>query len=90
MTLSYSSTNLMTSPPTPQPKQWKTPLSPLTWNDGVFSPWNGHSPFHARAAPPQRHAFLDDLHDVRLRLQVVDEAMAGKSGIHVILQAPPR
>ena len=26
VTLSYSSTNLMTSPPTPQPKQWKNPL----------------------------------------------------------------
>ena len=42
-----SSTNLMTSPPTPHPKQWKKPFSPLTWNDGVFSPWNGQSPFHA-------------------------------------------
>ncbi len=38
------STNLMTSPPTPQPKQWKNPFSRLTWNDGVFSPWNGHRP----------------------------------------------
>src|SRR5688572_4141640 len=38
--------NLMTSPPTLQPKQWKKPFSPFTWNDGVFSPWKGHSPFH--------------------------------------------
>ena len=45
-TLSYSSTNLITSPPTPQPKHLKNPLSPFTLNDGVFSPWNGHSPFH--------------------------------------------
>jgi hypothetical protein len=44
--------NLITSPPTPQPKQWKNPFSPLTWNDGVFSPWNGHSPFHV--APLRR------------------------------------
>jgi len=43
-TFSCSSRNLNTSPPTPQPKQWKNPLSRLTWNDGVFSPWNGHSP----------------------------------------------
>ena len=42
--LSLSSTNLKTSPPTPQPKQWKNPLSRFTLNDGVFSPWNGHSP----------------------------------------------
>ncbi len=41
---SCSSTNLKTSPPTPQPKQWKKPLSRLTWNDGVFSPWNGQRP----------------------------------------------
>ena len=63
----------MTSPPTPQPKQWKNPLSRLTWNDGVFSPWNGHSPFYVAPAPPQRHVLLDDLHDVGVRLQVVDE-----------------
>ena len=37
-TLSYSSTNLITSPPTPQPKHLKKPLSPFTLNDGVFSP----------------------------------------------------
>ncbi len=30
LTLSTSSTNLITSPPTPHPKQWKKPLSPLT------------------------------------------------------------
>jgi hypothetical protein len=32
-----SSTKLTTSPPTPHPKQWNTPLSRLTVNDGVFS-----------------------------------------------------
>ena len=46
LTFSCSSTNLITSPPTRQPKQWKKPFSRFTWNDGVFSPWNGHSPFH--------------------------------------------
>ena len=35
----------MTSPPSPQPKQWKVFLDGLTLNDGVFSSWNGHSPF---------------------------------------------
>ena len=34
----------MTSPPVPQPKQWKNPRSPLTVNDGVFSVWKGQSP----------------------------------------------
>ena len=80
----------MTSPPTPQPKQWKNPLSPLTWNDGVFSPWNGQSPFQVDARSPQRHALLDDLHDVGVRLQVVDERLAGKSGMLVPSEAPQR
>jgi len=34
-----------TSPPTPQPKQWKMPFLGLTMNDGVFSPWKGQRPF---------------------------------------------
>ena len=41
---SWSSMNLMTSPPTPQPKQWKKPLSACTLNEGVFSVWNGQRP----------------------------------------------
>ena len=45
-TFSCSSTNLITSPPVLHPKQWKNAFSRLTWNDGVFSLWNGHSPFH--------------------------------------------
>ena len=35
----------MTSPPAWQPKQWKKPREGVTWNDGDFSSWNGHSPF---------------------------------------------
>ena len=45
LSFSCSSMNLITSPPTPQPKQWKKPRSRLTLNEGVFSPWNGHRPF---------------------------------------------
>src|SRR5208337_5399642 len=41
---SISITKLKTSPPLPQPKQWKICLTGCTANDGVFSPWNGHSP----------------------------------------------
>ena len=41
---SCSSTNLKTSPPTWQPKQWKNPLSRFTVKDGDFSAWNGHRP----------------------------------------------
>src|ERR1700681_101119 len=37
-------TNENTSPPAPQPKHLKKPRSGWTWNDGDFSPWNGHSP----------------------------------------------
>ena len=47
---SNSWTNLKTSPPTPQPKQWYTFLAGLTVNDGDFSSWNGHRPF--RLPPP--------------------------------------
>ena len=39
----------MTSPPSPQPKQWKNWRAGLTLNDGVFSSWKGHSP---ESAPP--------------------------------------
>ena len=35
----------MTSPPAWQPKQWKKPREGVTWNEGDFSSWNGHSPF---------------------------------------------
>jgi hypothetical protein len=35
----------MTSPPSPQPKQWKNPRVGVTWNDGDFSSWKGQSPF---------------------------------------------
>ena len=35
----------MTSPPSPQPKQWKNRAAGLTLNDGDFSSWKGHSPF---------------------------------------------
>src|SRR5262245_40470193 len=44
--------NAMTSPPSPQPKQWKVPWVARTLNDGVFSSWNGHRPFSA--PPPAR------------------------------------
>src|SRR5690348_10077900 len=39
-----------TSPPAPHPKHLKKPLSRLTVNDGVFSWWNGHRPFHEAPA----------------------------------------
>jgi len=56
----------------PQPKQWKKPLSRLTWNDGVFSAWNGHSPC-SWPRTLERHVLLDHLNDVRLGAQIVDE-----------------
>src|SRR5690349_2831858 len=42
----------MTSPPSPQPKQWNVPWVGRTLNDGVFSSWNGHRPL--TAPPPTR------------------------------------
>lgn len=33
------------SPCSPQPKQCQVSRSGVTMNDGVFSPWNGQSPF---------------------------------------------
>src|SRR5918999_5013718 len=43
-------TNVMVSPPSWQPKQWKNPLLGLTWKEGDFSSWNGHRPL--RLPPP--------------------------------------
>lgn len=43
-------TNAMVSPPSWQPKQWKSPLLGLTWKEGDFSSWNGQSPL--RLPPP--------------------------------------
>ena len=43
-TCSISRTKVMASPDCWHPKQWNTPISALTLNDGVFSWWNGHSP----------------------------------------------
>src|SRR6476469_5796475 len=40
----------MVSPPSWQPKQWKSPLLGLTWKDGDFSSWNGQRPL--RLPPP--------------------------------------
>src|SRR5207245_11156910 len=47
MTLSASivCTNLMTSPPSAQPWQYHRPRDGVTFNEGVFSSWNGQRPF---------------------------------------------
>jgi hypothetical protein len=37
-------TKLKMSPPLPQPKHFHVSRAGVTVNDGVFSPWNGHSP----------------------------------------------
>src|SRR5690242_18120784 len=42
--LSTFSTNLMTSPPSAQEKQYHRPRAGVTLKDGVFSSWNGHRP----------------------------------------------
>src|ERR1700733_7930532 len=48
--LSIRCTNLMTSPPSEQEKQYQRPRLGVTLNEGVFSSWNGHSPLSA--SPP--------------------------------------
>ena len=40
-----SARTTMTSPPSPQPKQWYRPTCGRTWKDGDRSSWNGHRPF---------------------------------------------
>src|SRR5581483_691048 len=45
---SISRTNVMASPPWPQPKHLKKPFSSLTENEAVFSAWNGHRPTQRR------------------------------------------
>src|SRR5512138_3585191 len=49
-TLSISIRNAKTSPPLLQPKQCQICRSGLTVKDGVFSAWNGQSPFQVRPA----------------------------------------
>ena len=49
-TFSCSSRNLKTSPPAPQPKQWKKPLSRIDVERGRLLEWNGHRPLYWR--PP--------------------------------------
>ncbi len=60
-------TNLMTSPPSPQPKQWKVPWLERTLSEGVFSSWNGHRPFNA--PPPARRSatYSPTISSIRLR-----------------------
>ena len=53
----------MTSPPSPQEKQWYSSLPGVTLNDGVRSSWNGHSPL---SEPPPALPQLEVLaHHVR-------------------------
>ena len=58
-TRSCSIANLNTSPPTPQPKQWKTAGSERTLNEGVFSLWNGQRPF--QEVPALRSATCSEM-----------------------------
>src|SRR3954469_13603107 len=48
-------TKSMTPPPSAQPKQWKLLCEGRTVNEGVFSSWNGQSPF-SEPAPARRSA----------------------------------
>ncbi len=43
--LSILRTNAITSPPSAHEKQYQSPRAGVTLNEGVFSSWNGHSPF---------------------------------------------
>ena len=43
-TFSYSITNVKTLPPFWQPKHLYVWRDGVTWKEGVFSLWNGHSP----------------------------------------------
>ena len=38
------SMKVMTSPPSPQPKQCQSPVFGLTLKEGLFSPWKGQQP----------------------------------------------
>ena len=42
--MSRSITNVKMSPCLPHPKQCQVSRAGVTTKDGVFSPWNGHSP----------------------------------------------
>src|SRR5690606_27829799 len=57
----------MTSPPSPQPKQWKVPWLGRTLKDGVFSSWNGHSPFCAPPPALRSDTYSLTISSIRLR-----------------------
>ncbi len=42
--LSRFMTYANTSPPAPQPKHFHSPVVGFTWNEGLFSWWNGQQP----------------------------------------------
>ena len=64
---------LMTSPPSPQPKQCQNWRAGVTWKDGDFSSWKGHRPFmRAAAGVAQRDVGGDDLVDARLLAHLGD------------------
>ena len=67
----------MTSPPSPQPKQWKNWRAGLTLNDGVFSSWKGHRPFSEPAAGAlERDVPRHDVVDPRLLAHLGDVVVA--------------
>src|SRR5262245_587646 len=59
--------NAMTSPPSPQPKQWNVPCVARTLNDGVFSSWNGHRPFSAPPPARRNDTYSPTTSSIRLR-----------------------
>ena len=71
----------MTSPPSPQPKQWQNPRAGVTWNDGDFSSWNGHRPFmRAAAGVAEGDVAGDDLVDACLLAHLRDVLLTDPAG----------
>ena len=67
-------TKLKTSPPSPQPKHFQDSRTGVTTNEGVFSPWNGHSPLNVCARLLERHGLADDIDDREPALDLRDGA----------------
>ena len=69
---SRSMTKLKTSPPRPQPKHFQVSRAGVTVNDGVFSPWKGHSPLYE--APALRSWTVSPIRSTRLIFCLISAA----------------
>ncbi len=72
-------TKLNRSPPRPQPKHFQLSRAGVTVNEGVFSPWNGHSPLYD--APALRSCTVSPIRSTRLIFCLISAAAPTDVGV---------